>query len=123
MGSGSFSCLGSTVESLRGMLLAERQASRVANEEAEQLADKLRELEKKLKEETKQKWKAEKKLTFLVKKLQSLNNISSSLTPQELYCSPSGSSSSSILNTSSSSHKDPEEGESKVPKIRIPDRH
>ncbi|KAK4272920.1 hypothetical protein QN277_021410 [Acacia crassicarpa] len=61
-----------TVECLRGRLLAERQASRVANEEAESMGNKLVELEKKLRDEIELREKAEKKLKKLKKKLQSL---------------------------------------------------
>lgn len=62
-----------TVECLRGRLLAERVASRNAKEEAEQMENKLIELEKKLIEEYKSRNRAEKKLKFLMKKLQSMN--------------------------------------------------
>ncbi|KAJ9184234.1 hypothetical protein P3X46_003981 [Hevea brasiliensis] len=61
-----------TLECLRGRLLAERQASRVAKEEAQLMGNKLIELENKLREETKLRQKAEKKLKFLKKKLESL---------------------------------------------------
>ncbi|GAV84202.1 hypothetical protein CFOL_v3_27646 [Cephalotus follicularis] len=60
-----------TLECLRGRLLAERQASRVAKEEAELMGNKLIELENRLREETKLRNKAEKKLEFLNKKLES----------------------------------------------------
>ncbi|XP_009600191.1 uncharacterized protein [Nicotiana tomentosiformis] len=62
-----------TVECLRGRLLAERAASRKAKEDAELLGNKLIELENKLKEETRSRNKAEKKLNFFIKKLESLN--------------------------------------------------
>ncbi|XP_016437585.1 uncharacterized protein LOC107763610 [Nicotiana tabacum] len=62
-----------TVECLRGRLLAERVASRNAKEEAEIKGTKLIELEYKLREETKSRNKAEKKLKFLIKKLESKN--------------------------------------------------
>ncbi|KAF5737128.1 hypothetical protein HS088_TW13G00006 [Tripterygium wilfordii] len=61
-----------TVECLRGRLLAERQASRVATEDAQIMAKKLIQLENQLREETKLRIKAEKKLHFLMKKLGSL---------------------------------------------------
>ncbi|KAM7263989.1 hypothetical protein ACFE04_001672 [Oxalis oulophora] len=62
-----------TVDCLRGRLVAERQASKAAKEESELIGNKLIELENKLKEETKLREKADKKLQFLLKKLQSLN--------------------------------------------------
>ncbi|KAK7345625.1 hypothetical protein VNO77_16233 [Canavalia gladiata] len=62
-----------TVVSLRGRLLAERQASRVAKEEAESMGNKLVELEKLLREEVKLRDKAERKLKFLRNKLESFN--------------------------------------------------
>ncbi|GER43491.1 protein kinase superfamily protein [Striga asiatica] len=62
-----------TVDCLRGRLLAERVASRNANMEAEQLGAKLMELENQLKQEAKSRNRAEKKLRFLMKKLQSMN--------------------------------------------------
>ncbi|XP_059306974.1 uncharacterized protein LOC132058512 [Lycium ferocissimum] len=62
-----------TVECLRGRLLAERVASRSAKEEADIIGNKLIELENKLREETKSRNKAEKKLIFLLKKLESKN--------------------------------------------------
>lgn len=61
------------VECLRGRLLAERVASRNAKEEAENMGNKVIELETKLREETKSRNKAEKKLKFLIKKLESKN--------------------------------------------------
>ncbi|GLT92453.1 hypothetical protein SLE2022_102900 [Rubroshorea leprosula] len=61
-----------TVECLRGRLLAERQASRVAKEEAEFMGSKLVELKNRLREETKLRNRAEKRLKFLKKKLESL---------------------------------------------------
>ncbi|KAL3531876.1 hypothetical protein ACH5RR_005397 [Cinchona calisaya] len=60
------------VECLRGRLVAERAASRIAKEEAELLETKLIELETRLKEETRSRNRAEKRLKFLMKKLQSL---------------------------------------------------
>ncbi|KAK9078614.1 hypothetical protein SSX86_002671 [Deinandra increscens subsp. villosa] len=62
-----------TVECLRGRLLAERAASKAANEESEQISKKVSELEKQLKMEIKSRNKAEKRLRFLMKKLDSLN--------------------------------------------------
>ncbi|OAY41066.1 hypothetical protein MANES_09G071500v8 [Manihot esculenta] len=63
-----------TLECLRGRLLAERQASRAAKEEAQLMGNKLIELENKLREETKLREKAENKLKFLKKKLESLKS-------------------------------------------------
>eukprot|EP00256_Glycine_max_P010410 XP_003521363.2 uncharacterized protein LOC100815366 isoform X2 [Glycine max] len=63
------------LECLRGRLLAERHASRVAKEEAESLGNKFVELEKKLKEEIKLRDKAERKLKLLKKKLECFNNV------------------------------------------------
>ncbi|KAK4432412.1 hypothetical protein Salat_1003300 [Sesamum alatum] len=62
-----------TVDCLRGRLLAERAASRKANEEAEFLGNKLMELENLLKKEARSRNRAERKLKFLLKKLQSIN--------------------------------------------------
>ncbi|KAJ0771498.1 hypothetical protein HanPI659440_Chr07g0269781 [Helianthus annuus] len=62
-----------TVECLRGRLLAERAASKAANDESEQIGKKVTELEKQLKMEIKSRNKAEKRLKFLMKKLESLN--------------------------------------------------
>ncbi|KAJ0704668.1 hypothetical protein HanPI659440_Chr14g0565151 [Helianthus annuus] len=62
-----------TVECLRGRLLAERAASKAANDESEQITKKLIELEKQLKMEIRSRNKAEKRLRFLMKKLDSLN--------------------------------------------------
>ncbi|KAL0426372.1 UNVERIFIED_CONTAM: hypothetical protein Slati_2812000 [Sesamum latifolium] len=62
-----------TVDCLRGRLLAERAASRKANEEAEFLGNKLMELENLLKQEARSRNRAERKLKFLLKKLESMN--------------------------------------------------
>lgn len=62
-----------TVHCLRGRLLAERAASRDAKADAEQLQTKLMELENLLKQEAKSRNRAEKKLKFLMKKLESMN--------------------------------------------------
>ncbi|KAL0409855.1 UNVERIFIED_CONTAM: hypothetical protein Slati_3575200 [Sesamum latifolium] len=62
-----------TVNCLRVRLLAERVASRNARQEADQLENKLLELENLLKEEAKSRNRAEKKLKFLMKRLQSMN--------------------------------------------------
>lgn len=63
----------SKVECLRGRLLAERVASRIAKQEAQNMGNKMIELETKLKEQTRSRNKAEKKLKFLIKKLESKN--------------------------------------------------
>uniref|UniRef100_A0A0V0HHA0 Putative ovule protein n=1 Tax=Solanum chacoense TaxID=4108 RepID=A0A0V0HHA0_SOLCH len=65
----------SKVECLRGRLLAERVASRIAKQEAQNMGNKMIELETKLKEETRSRNKAEKKLKFLIKKLESKKYI------------------------------------------------
>ncbi|XP_058214466.1 uncharacterized protein LOC131325960 [Rhododendron vialii] len=62
-----------TVECLRGRLVAERAASRVAKEDAEQMENKLTELENKMRAEIKSRNRAEKRLKLLMKKLDSLN--------------------------------------------------
>ncbi|XP_073282118.1 uncharacterized protein [Primulina huaijiensis] len=62
-----------TVDSLRGRLLAERVVSRNARDEAEQLGNKLIQLETMLKQEAKSRDKAERKLRFLIQKLESKN--------------------------------------------------
>ncbi|XP_010260124.1 PREDICTED: uncharacterized protein LOC104599326 isoform X2 [Nelumbo nucifera] len=61
-----------TVECLRGRLLAERVASRVAKEDAELMGNKVIEMERKIRIEIKSRNRAEKKLKFLVKKVESL---------------------------------------------------
>ncbi|MED6120920.1 hypothetical protein PIB30_025404 [Stylosanthes scabra] len=68
-----------TVECLRGRLLAERQASRVAKEQAESMDKKLVELERIIKEEIKLRERAQRKLRFLKKKLETLNISSISM--------------------------------------------
>ncbi|XP_010528184.1 PREDICTED: uncharacterized protein LOC104805339 [Tarenaya hassleriana] len=64
-----------TVECLRGRLLAERQASRTAREEAELMCIKITELEVHLEEEIKLRERAEKRLGFLMKMLESLKGL------------------------------------------------
>lgn len=141
-----------TIECLRGRLLAERHASKIANEDAEQMGNKvfiyinafcilfyfiffgwiwclcihnlsdgfqLIELENQLKEETKLRNKAEKRLRYVKKKLESLNILI------PLDQSEQSSSSSDICahscksSTSTSGLKDSEESESK-PQITTP---
>ncbi|KAF7804512.1 polycomb group protein Pc-like [Senna tora] len=75
-----------TVECLRGRLLAERQASRVAKQEAESMDYKLVELEKRLRYEIKLRERAERKLRKLKNKLESLRNSCSS-EKSEISCS------------------------------------
>ncbi|KAF5475958.1 hypothetical protein F2P56_007711 [Juglans regia] len=101
-----------TVECLRGRLLAERQASRVAKENADLLGNKLIELENHLKEETKLRNKAEKKLEVLMKKLNSLNISAISVEP-ELSSSSEKFEMSCTSSTSTSDSKDPKLDESK----------
>ncbi|CAK9167302.1 unnamed protein product [Ilex paraguariensis] len=103
--------LRTTMECLRGRLLAERAASRVAKEDAEQMGNKLIELETQLRAEIKSRNKAEKKLKFLMKKLESMNisyvsdesERSSLLEKSEMSC---------VSSTASSSSKEPEDKES-----------
>ncbi|KAF8397596.1 hypothetical protein HHK36_016516 [Tetracentron sinense] len=96
-----------TVECLRGRLLAERVASRVAKEDAELMGSQLIELERQIKLETKSRNKAEKKLKFLMKKLESLK-ISPIL---DQSSSSENSKDSSRPSTTSSGLKEPEEQE------------
>ncbi|XP_065857475.1 uncharacterized protein [Euphorbia lathyris] len=92
-----------TVHCLRGRLLAERQASKLAQQQALFLADKLVELEERIREETKLRQKADKKLKLLIKKLQSLE-ISATL---HLHSSDSsGLSSASASSKSQIEHQD-----------------
>ncbi|XP_077253204.1 uncharacterized protein LOC143892463 isoform X2 [Tasmannia lanceolata] len=65
-----------TVDCLRGRLLAERGASRAAKEEAKLMEEKVVELERELKREIGSKKRAEKKLKFVTKKLESLKHSS-----------------------------------------------
>ncbi|XP_041023167.1 uncharacterized protein LOC121264159 isoform X1 [Juglans microcarpa x Juglans regia] len=103
-----------TVECLRGRLLAERQASRVAKENADLLGNKVQliELEIHLKEETKLRNKAEKKLEVLMKKLNSLNISAISVEP-ELSSSSEKFEMSCTSSTTTSDSKDPKVDESK----------
>ncbi|GMY14655.1 TPRXL [Fagus crenata] len=101
-----------TVECLRGRLVAERQASKVAKENADLLGNKLIELENQLKEETKLRNKAEKKLKFLMKKLESLN-ISTISVESEQSSTSEKCEMSCRSSTSSSGSRDPEECEPK----------
>ncbi|OMO72659.1 hypothetical protein CCACVL1_17668 [Corchorus capsularis] len=111
-----------TVECLRGRLLAERQASKSAKEDAQVMGNKLIELENKLREETKLRTKAEKRLKFLRKKLESLNIILPSLEESEQSSSSENCAVSCVSSTSSTSvSKETEESNSKsqnaVPEI------
>ncbi|XP_059667748.1 uncharacterized protein LOC132313107 [Cornus florida] len=95
-----------TVECLRGRLQAERVASRLANDKTEQLGKKLIELENQLRIEIKSRNKAEKKLKFLMKKLNSLN-ISYVSEESEHSSMFERSDMSSVSSTASSSTKEP----------------
>ncbi|XP_059643426.1 uncharacterized protein LOC132285272 [Cornus florida] len=92
------------VECLRGRLLAERVASRVAKEDAKQMENKLIELENQLKAEIRSRNRAEKKLIFLIKKLKSLN-ILYALEDSEHSKLLDKSDTSSLSSTTSSSPK------------------
>ncbi|KAG6745051.1 hypothetical protein POTOM_051693 [Populus tomentosa] len=111
-----------TLECLRGRLLAERQASKIAKEEAELMGSKLIELEDKLREEIKLRKKAEKKHKFLMKKLESLK-IWPASEGTEKSSSSEISGFSSASSTSTAGHKDPEESESKPHVIIAADSH
>ncbi|KAA8516496.1 hypothetical protein F0562_016998 [Nyssa sinensis] len=101
-----------TLECLRGRLFAERAASRVAKEDAEQMGNKLIELENQLKLEIKSRNRAEKKLKFLIKKLEFLNisYVSEELEQSSLLKSDI----SSVSSTASSGTKGPEDKEHKT---------
>ncbi|KAG2241798.1 hypothetical protein Bca4012_081844 [Brassica carinata] len=76
-----------TVECLRGRLLAERQVSRSVKDEAELITRKMEELEKHLKEEIRLREKAEKRLKFLMKKLEFIKESRSSEGSEQLSSS------------------------------------
>ncbi|XP_073015580.1 uncharacterized protein [Primulina eburnea] len=100
-----------TVDSLRGRLLAERMVSRNAKDEAEQLGNKLIQLETMLKQEAKSRDKAERKLRFLIKKLESMNLLYvSDESEQSILVDRSDISSESSL-ASSSAKEIQEKGE------------
>ncbi|CAK9164750.1 unnamed protein product [Ilex paraguariensis] len=99
-----------TLECLKGRLLAERVASRVAQEEAEQMGNKLIELQTLLRAEIKSRNKAEKKLKFLTKKLESMN-ISYVCDESEHSSLFEKSEISHVISTASSSTKGPEDKE------------
>ncbi|KAI3473236.1 hypothetical protein Pfo_030528 [Paulownia fortunei] len=99
-----------TVNCLRGRLLAERVASRNARGEAEHLGNKLLELENLLKEEAKSRNRAEKKLKFMMKRLESLN-ISYVTDESEHSGLLDKSDISSVSSRDSSSTKEPEKSE------------
>ncbi|CAN6977924.1 unnamed protein product [Brassica oleracea var. botrytis] len=84
-----------TVECLRGRLLAERQVSRSAKEEAELITKKMEELEEHLKEEIRLREKAEKRLKYLMRKLESIKGSRSSESSSEASCLSSISTSAS----------------------------
>ncbi|KAI4300199.1 hypothetical protein L6164_033601 [Bauhinia variegata] len=101
-----------TVECLRGRLLAERQASRLAKEKEEYMGNKLIELESKLREEIKLREKYERKLKFLKKKLESFNITSISGESEQSYSSEKREN-SCRSSTSSTTSRDPKENETK----------
>ncbi|CBI32642.3 unnamed protein product, partial [Vitis vinifera] len=101
-----------TLECLRGRLLAERVASRTAKEDAELMSNKLIELESKLKTEIKARNRAEKRLKFLMKKLDSLK-IPFASEGSEQSSSSDNSEISCQSSITSSATKNPEEKESK----------
>lgn len=116
-----------TLECLRGRLLAERGASRVANEEAMQMGNKLIELENQLRKEVKSRNRAEKRLKSLIKKLDSMNmsyvfvvsdesssEQSSSMEKSE-FSSVSSSSTASSSSSSSSSYPKPPKDDKEQP--------
>ncbi|KAJ0262215.1 Transmembrane protein [Hirschfeldia incana] len=94
-----------TVECLRGRLLAERQVSRSTKEESELITKKLEELEKHLKEEIRLREKAEKRLKYLMKKLESIKGSRSSEGSEQL----SSSEVSCVSSVSTSASKEEEE--------------
>lgn len=72
-----------TVESLRGRLLAEREASKTAKNEADLIAKRLGELERQLAKEIKSRNRAQKRLEYALKKLKLLNLPESSQSSSE----------------------------------------
>ncbi|XP_047336515.1 suppressor protein SRP40 [Impatiens glandulifera] len=92
-----------TVECLRGRLIAERTVSKISKDEADQMENKLMELEKKVNEEIKSRNRVEKKLRFLMKKLEDLNISDQEGSSDNSLLSPISSSSSSSISSSSSS--------------------
>ncbi|CAF2095011.1 hypothetical protein HID58_017484 [Brassica napus] len=98
-----------TVECLRGRLLAERQVSRSAKEEAELITRRMEELEKHLKEEIRLREKAEKRLKFLIKKLEFIKGSNSSESSEQ--SSSSEASCLSSVSTSASNEEEVEEQE------------
>ncbi|XP_058746822.1 uncharacterized protein LOC131619767 isoform X2 [Vicia villosa] len=101
-----------TVACLRGRLLAERHASRVAKEQAEAMGKKLVELEKLVKEEIKLRDKSERKLKLLRKKLESSSKSSKA---SQLGCSESSKKSKNSCGSStiSSNSKNSEANETR----------
>ncbi|KAL6987499.1 hypothetical protein U1Q18_013244 [Sarracenia purpurea var. burkii] len=97
------------VECLRGRLLAERLASRVAKADAEQIGNKLTELENQLRAEIKSRNRAEKRLKFVLKKLESMN-ISCVSEDSEHSRSLEKTDVSPVSSTGSSGTKKPEDG-------------
>uniref|UniRef100_A0A1J3EB37 Uncharacterized protein n=1 Tax=Noccaea caerulescens TaxID=107243 RepID=A0A1J3EB37_NOCCA len=102
-----------TVECLRGRLLAQRQVSRSTKEEAELITKKMEELEKHLKEEIRLREKAEKRLKFVMKKLEFIRG-SRSLEGSEQLSSSEVSCVSSVSTSASNSKEEEEEEEEEV---------
>ncbi|XP_071734775.1 uncharacterized protein [Rutidosis leptorrhynchoides] len=94
-----------TVDCLRGRLQAERTSSKAANDESEQIGKKLIELEKQLKIEIKSRNKAEKRLNFLLKKLDSLNISYDVSTDDQSSCFSEKSEGSSFSSSCKSQHQ------------------
>ncbi|KZV35073.1 hypothetical protein F511_04378 [Dorcoceras hygrometricum] len=106
-----------TVDSLRGRLLAERMVSRNAKEEAELLGNKLIQLETMLKQEAKSRDRAERKLRFLIKKLESKNiSYVSDESEQSILVDRSDISSVSSLASSSAKEVQQKGGSPESPK-------
>ncbi|CAL5207172.1 unnamed protein product [Lathyrus oleraceus] len=102
-----------TVACLRGRLLAERHASKVAKEQAESMGKKLVELEKLVKEEIRLRDKSERKLKLLRKKLESSSSKSSKLSQLGHSDSSQKSENSCGLSSVSSNSKNSEANETR----------
>ncbi|KAF2580497.1 hypothetical protein F2Q68_00001537 [Brassica cretica] len=103
-----------TVECLRGRLLAERQVSRSAKEEAELITKKMEELEEHLKEEIRLREKAEKRLKYLMRKLESIKGSRSSESSSEASCLSSVSTSASKEEEEKETHENENVKEDKI---------
>ncbi|KAF1878160.1 hypothetical protein Lal_00012884 [Lupinus albus] len=108
-----------TVEWLRGRLLAERRASRVAKDEAESMGNKLIELEKLLRVEIKLRDKAERRLKLLRKKLELLNTTSMSGQSDSTEKCENSSGSSSI--SSISKYQEAHEAKHHIKNVALPE--